>query len=82
MRYDIAAIGAIIAHHDSGRPGYRVGDVQLFDRLAEELGVKGGTIHQLVRDARVILATEVDRDVRAMADRAYFPGHPIERMIG
>lgn len=82
MRYDIAAIGAIIAHHDSGRPGYRVGDVQLFDRLAEELGVKGGTIYQPIGDARAILAAEAEREVRAMADRVYLPGHPVERMIG
>lgn len=82
MRYDIAAIGSIIAHHDSGRPGYRIGDARLFDRLAEELGAKGGTIHQLVRDARAILAAEFDREVRAMADRVHLPGHPVERMIG
>lgn len=82
MRYDLADIGAILTHHDNDRPGYRVGDRLLFDRLADALHVKGGTIHQLVRDARAILAADYDRAVKATADRQGCPGHPVERMTG
>lgn len=82
MHYDLAALGSIIAHHDSGRPGYRIGDAQLFDRLAEELGYQGGTIYQLIGDARAILTADYDRAVKATADRQGYPSHPVERMIG
>lgn len=58
MRYDLADIGAILTHHDNDRPGYRIGDRQLFDSLAAALHVKGGTVYGLLADARAILATD------------------------
>lgn len=82
MHYDLATIGTIVDKHNRDVPGYRIGDGQLFDRLADALGVKGGTIYGLLADARAILTADYDRAVKAAADRVCPPGHPVERMIG
>lgn len=82
MHYDLADIGAILTRHDNDRPGYRVGDRLLFDRLADALHVKGGTVYGLLADARAILTADYDRAVKAAADRQGCPGHPVERMTG
>lgn len=51
----------ILAKHEAGAPGYRVGDMQLLDQLLAALGWSGGTVHDALIEARYRSGAETKR---------------------
>ena len=51
-------LAEVLHRHDAGEPGWCVGDLRLMEELLRLLGWQGGTIHDAIREARLLVATE------------------------